>query len=187
MVKLGIICEGESETIIFNSDIFKNWLSSFNIELASVQETGSINQFFDGRFESHRALMLKKGVDFIVALIDLDKEPCLVQHKNKVNAKETDIVAVAVKEFESWYLADSDALSKVLNIEICITHPENIQEPFKEMVSINKGTALGKSKPLLARKMLRANFSIENAANHPNCPSAKYFINKLQSLSRTHS
>ncbi len=187
MVRLGIICEGESETIILNGENFKNLLNSYNIALISVQETGSINQFFEDRFESHRAFMLTLGVDFIIALIDLDKEPCLVVHKNKVNIIENEVVVVAVKEFESWYLADSDALYRAFNKEICVINPESIQEPLKEIVVINNGKGFGGSKPFLAKKMLRANFSIENAANHPNCPSARYFINKLQSLSKIHS
>jgi hypothetical protein len=101
LVRLGIICEGESETIIFNDNTFKNWLHSFDIELVSLQETGSINQFFEGRFEKHRALMLLKNVDFIVALIDLDKTPPLREHKNSVNILQNEAVVIAVKEFES--------------------------------------------------------------------------------------
>ena len=30
--------------------------------------------------------------------------------------------------------------------------------------------------------MLKYGFTIENAANHPNCPSARYFLTKLQTL-----
>ena len=182
MVRLGIICEGESETIIFNDDSFKNWLNSLGIKLISVQETGSINQFFEDRFEKHRSLMLLKNVDFILALIDLDKSPSLKEHKNKVSILEKEAVVIAVKEFESWYLADNNALSKLLDKQVLIEFPEEIQEPVKEIVKLNNGKGFGKSKPFLAKMMLRNGFSIENAAKHPNCPSAKYFINKLRNL-----
>lgn len=184
MVRLGIICEGESETIIFNDDLFKNWLNSFGVELISVQETGSINQFFEGRFEKHRALMLLKNVDFILALIDLDKATSLREHKSKVNILANEVVVIAVKEFESWYLADENALNNLLEKQVFIEFPEEIQEPFKEIVKLNNGKGFGKSKPFLAKMMLRKGFSIENAAKHPNCPSAKYFIKKLESLNQ---
>lgn len=184
MVRLGIICEGESETIIFNDNSFKNWLHSLNIELVSVQETGSINQFFEDRFEKHRALMLLKNVDFIVALIDLDKAPSLKEHKTRVNILQNEAVVIAVKEFESWYLADKNALNNLLQKQVLIEFPEEVQEPFKEIVKLNNGKGFGKSKPFLAKMMLRNGFSIENAAKHPNCPSAKYFIKKLESLNQ---
>jgi hypothetical protein len=44
------------------------------------------------------------------------------------------------------------------------------------------GKTFAKSKPRLAKKMLEKDFSIQNAASHPNCPSAKYFLTKLQSI-----
>lgn len=38
-------------------------------------------------------------------------------------------------------------------------------------------------KKILARFMVKNNFSFERAASHSNCTSAKYFIDKLKTLS----
>ncbi|EDN65446.1 hypothetical protein BGP_6350 [Beggiatoa sp. PS] len=41
----------------------------------------------------------------------------------------------------------------------------------------------GSTRKIFARKMINTfNFSIERAANHPHCPSAKYFLEKLKKL-----
>ncbi|MCP4111921.1 MAG: hypothetical protein GY749_41395 [Desulfobacteraceae bacterium] len=40
------------------------------------------------------------------------------------------------------------------------------------------------NKVSFTRKALRLGFSVDNAANHPNCPSAKYFVQKLEVLGR---
>ncbi|MEA5457556.1 hypothetical protein VB796_00815 [Arcicella sp. LKC2W] len=181
MVKLGIICEGESETIIFNSLSFISFLQTMNLELVAVQETGSKNQFYEERINSHRQILIDKGATHILTLLDLDKDGCITITKQKLSVFTNQEIVVAVKEFENWYLADSIAISHFLGKTINVDYPENYDEPIDEMIRL-KGFSFAKSKPRLARKMLKAGFSIQNAANHPNCPSAKYFLTKLQSI-----
>ncbi len=181
MVKLGIICEGESETVIFNSASFISFLQTMNIELVAVQETGSKNQFYGGRINSHRQILIDKGASCVLALLDLDKEECITITKQKITAFTNQEIVVAVKEFENWYLADSKALSSFLTKLISVDYPEIYDEPIDEMIKLN-GKTFAKSKPRLAKKMLNAGFSIQNAANHPNCPSANYFLTKLRSI-----
>ena len=181
MVKLGIICEGESETIIFNSPNFISFLETLNIELIAVQETGSKNQFYGERINSHRQILFDKGANHVLALLDLDKDECITITKQKVPIFKNQAIVVAVKEFENWYLADSDAISSFLNKQTSINYPEVYDEPIDEMIKL-KGKTFAKSKPRLASRMLYNGFSIQNAANHPNCPSAKYFLTKLQSI-----
>jgi hypothetical protein len=183
VVRLGIVCEGESELVVFNSVIFKDYLKSINIELIDVQETGSKNQFFEGRLEKHRATLLDKNVDKILFVFDLDKDECLVKSKLDSDIKTGEIGVIAIKEFESWYLADNKAISSLLNKEINVEFPESLDDPIREIISLNNGKGFGRSKPFLAKKMVVNGFSIENAAKHPNCESAKYFIQKLKSLS----
>lgn len=183
MVKLGIICEGESETIVLKSEPFVSLLRALSIELIAVQETGSKNQFFGGRFEKHKATIKDKGAEVVMVLFDLDKDECPSKLKESSDLTENEIGVIAITEFESWYLADNFALSKLLEKEINVDFPESFDEPIKEIVRLNDDKSFGKSKPRLAQKMLRNGFSIENAAKHPNCDSAKYFIKKLKSLS----
>lgn len=48
-------------------------------------------------------------------------------------------------------------------------------------MKFNNGRGVG-DKKILARHILRNDFSFEAAASHPNCTSAKYFIDKLKSI-----
>lgn len=45
MVRLGILCEGESETYILKSDLFQSWLSENKIELVGIRIVGGKNQY----------------------------------------------------------------------------------------------------------------------------------------------
>ncbi|MCP9756819.1 hypothetical protein EGI26_16765 [Lacihabitans sp. CCS-44] len=184
MVKLGIICEDESGKIILQSAEFRKMLQTLDIDLIAIEETGSKNQFFAGRYQKWRNLMVDKGAEKIIAFFDLDKDECLVETKSNSDLdKSDDICVIANTELESWYLADSKALSSLLNKDAVFEKPEMFENPIREIVSLNNGKGFGNSKPFLAKKMLRNGFSIENAAKHPNCDSAKYFIKKLKSLS----
>lgn len=184
MVKLGIICEGESEVIIFNSTEFISFLNSINIELVDVQETKAKNQFFGERLNSHRQILIDKGATHVLALLDLDKDHCITVTKEKVLDFQNQSIVVAVKEFENWYLADTSALSTFLGKHVEVEFPEIFDEAIDEMVNL-KGFTFAKSKPIIAKKMLRAGFSIQNAAKHPNCPSANYFLTKLTQCAST--
>lgn len=68
--------------------------------------------------------------------------------------------------------------------ERIVYESEDFQDLLKREFSVYADRGLGpKESTLPARKMVKKyKFSIENAANHPNCPSAKYFINKLSEL-----
>lgn len=179
MVKLGIICEGESEVKIFKSENFISFLNTIGIELIDVQETGSKNQFYGERLNAHRQILIDKGATQVIALLDLDKEQCITITKEKVLSFDNLSVIVAVKEFENWYLADTNALCNFLSKQVFVDRPEMYDEAINEMMNL-KGFTFPKSKPKLAQKMINSGFSIENAANHPNCPSANYFLTKLK-------
>ena len=79
MVKLGIICEDESGKIILQSSEIRKMLAILYINLISIEETGSKNQCFAGRYQKWRDLMIDKGVEKIIAFFDLDKDECLVE------------------------------------------------------------------------------------------------------------
>lgn len=181
MVKLGLICEGESESYIFDTDTFKVFLAALNIELIGIAETGSKNQYLGDRLIRYREILLDKGAEKIIALLDLDRDACITLTKQSVLPFDNQMVVVAVKEFENWYLADSESLSRLLGREVYIEFPEADFEAFKTIAQLNR-KGFGGSKPRLAMKMRANGFSIEKAASHPHCPSANYFLTKLQSL-----
>ncbi|MDR6562562.1 MULTISPECIES: hypothetical protein [unclassified Arcicella] len=185
MVKLGIICEGESEGVIFKSENFISLLNSIGIELIDVQETGAKNQFYGERLNAHRQILIDKGATQVIALLDLDKDQCITVTKEKVLDFPNQSIVVAVKEFENWYLADTNALSSFLGRYIEeVNFPEMYVEAIDEMINL-KGFTFPKSKPKLAKKMINSGFSIQNAASHPNCPSANYFLTKLKQCAST--
>ncbi len=181
MVKLGIICEGETEGIIFNTPEFGQLLQSFQVKLIGVVETGSKTQYFEDRLIKYRQILLDKGADKIIALVDLDKDACITLTKEGIPHFEDQLIIVAVKEFENWYLADTAALSSLLDRQVYIYLPEKENDAEKSIIQL-RGKGFGHSKPRLANAMKRHGFTIEKAAQHPNCPSAAYFLTKLQTL-----
>jgi hypothetical protein len=181
MVKLGIICEGESEGIIFNTPQFKEWLASLNVEFVGFAETGSKTQYQTDLLPKHRKILLDKGAERIIALLDLDKDACITLTKQSIPQFDDQIVVVAVKEFENWYLADSEAMTTFVGKPITVKEPESYNEPLDEVIKLY-GKRYYKSKPKLAKSMKRCGFTIQRAAEHPNCASARYFLTKLQAL-----
>ncbi len=181
MVKLGIICEGETEQIIFNTPSFGQLLKRFDIDLIGVVETRSKTQYFEDRLLKHRDILMDKGAEKIIALVDLDKDKCITLTKQAIPQFNNQLIVVAVKEFENWYLADTTALGELLSKPVHIEFPEQDDDAEKTIIQL-RGKGFGHSKPRLANAMIRHGFTIENAAQHPNCPSASYFLTKLQTL-----
>lgn len=184
MVRLGILCEGESETYILKSNLFQRWLHENDINLIEVRVVGSKNQYWEDRIESHISILLDLGIDEILIMVDLDKDACITETKSNIRIGKGQHVVVSVKEFENWYLADHVAISQLVGNEVYIDFPENEEDAVDTIVQLNNGRGFGGSKPRLAMKMRNNGFSIQNAANHPNCPSATYFLSKLEQIAK---
>ena len=186
MVKLGIICEGETEVIHFDTPSFRQFLSQFDLELIGVIETGSKTQYFGDRLPKYRDILLGRGAERIITLIDLDCDVCITLTKEAIPQFNDQTVVVAVKEFENWYLADSKALMSFTGSSVEILTPEEDTDAITTIVNLGitskRFKRFPKSKPRLAKAMLNNGFTVENAANHPNCPSAQYFLTKLKTL-----
>ncbi|WP_375447980.1 hypothetical protein [uncultured Fibrella sp.] len=181
MVKLGIICEGESESVIFSTPNFREWLFRLNIEFVGFAITGSKTQYKENLLPVHRRVLIDLGAERIIALLDMDNDSCITFTKQSIPQFDDQVIVVAVKEFENWYLADSQALSSFVGKNTFIEKPEEELEADRLIISLY-GQRFSKSKIKLANSMKRCGFTIERAAGHPNCPSARYFLNKLQTL-----
>ncbi|MBI9036734.1 MAG: hypothetical protein JEY97_01255 [Bacteroidales bacterium] len=189
MVNVGFIGEGKTETMILNSESFLLFLKKVNIEIVGVFDAGGEGNL---KVESKKIIsffeiLSDRNADFVFLLTDLEEDPCITETKTKILkfSKKQQIEIIAVKTIESWFLADSESLSEIFKRRYHFENPENIEgKPFDlirdEFV---KNTGRGISKDRLARKMLNHGFSVENAAKHDNCNSAKYFINKLKEIS----
>lgn len=188
MVKVGLIVEGDSEMVFVKRNAaFHRLLRLLNIEIVAVVD-GRGGQLLNSRLlNGLKGICKDAGAEHIIILTDLD-EDSFEQKKSKLDAENVTSIVIAKRSFEAWFLADTNVIRVVLgNQDYYCEFPEEIISPFEEIKRLamlfREGKGYG-SKPLLAGRMNIQGFSIEDAAQHPNCPSAKYFIDKLQELAR---
>ena len=185
MVKIGFICEGKTERKIVESEKFQQYLGEIGVEcvMPVFDAKGSGNLLPENLREALNSLT-NKGAVKVVILTDLDDDFCITLTKKRISVDENRIVVVAVRKVESWFLADSKTLSSLLRTDFFFENPENDLVPFDLLKRIfierqNRGIGV---KDIFTARMLKYGFSIQNAADHPNCPSARYFLNKLQEI-----
>jgi hypothetical protein len=182
MVKVGFICEGETEKIIVDSPNFKNILALNNLQLVNAIDATGNGNLLPKNITPFIESLKDDGAEKIFILTDLDKDVCITKTKTRINAPEDIVVVISVKQIEAWFLADSVTLSKVFGKEYQFDFLENENFPREKLRDIfiaEKGRGIGDSKPKFAKRFLNEGFSILNAAAHPNCNSAKYLLSKL--------
>ncbi|MFQ5447958.1 MAG: hypothetical protein ACE5FF_13600 [Saprospiraceae bacterium] len=124
------------------------------------------------------------GATHILILTDQEDAPCITSVKSRIDPEGKHLVIIAVKAIEAWFLADSATISSYLKFNFHCEFPEKILKPLdhiKQAKLERTGRGVNHKKQLCSRMLLNG-FSIENAAAHPNCPSAKYFLEKIKSL-----
>lgn len=188
MVKVAFIVEGDVEKIIVEECFIKTgWLASKGIEptgpVINVGGGGNLCphniEFFIKQAKTHNP-------DKIIILTDLECDPCITQTKERLGNCDECIIIIARKSFEAWFLADGALLSKMTN-GACrhFESPEFTKEmpfyTFKSLLIEHTGRGSG-DKVRLAKKVSKHGFDVEKAANHPSCQSAKYFVEKIDSL-----
>ncbi|MCK5741528.1 MAG: hypothetical protein KAH48_04865 [Chlorobi bacterium] len=186
MVKIGFIVEGDTEKIILDSKYFKKFCKSIEIEIAEpvIDAEGSGN-LLPKNIDNYIQKIRQSQPQKIVVLTDLEEEASVLKVRKRINSQDIDIVFVAVKAIESWFLADTVALASWLKVDsVYEEKPEETQnlpwDRLKELAKENKARGTGPSKPTFAKRFINNhNFSIERAAKHSNCPSAKEFYDTL--------
>lgn len=190
MKLLGFIVEGESEKIILESEMFSDLLKYLNLESVGVFDAMGRDNIVNRNknVESYFKIFIDRNAEKVFVLSDLEDDPCITYYKNRLfsyNPLKIDIVAI--KAIEAWLLSDSTTLSFLLKERIAYDNPENTDTlPLTKLreIFINKtGQGLGIRKPKIIDRFIRNGFTIEKAAEHPNCHSAKYFIKKLKEFS----
>lgn len=188
MVKIGFIVEGDTEKILLESNEFRNLLNELRLEYVSdvINASGNGN-LLPHNISKHSQILRDKGATHIFILTDLDKDKCVTETKNRINPETGHFCIVSKKQIEAWFLADTVALRNFIafNLEE-FERPEDVENPFEEIKRLrmnmqNRGFS---NKRYLANSIISSSFSIKRAANHPNCSSARYFIEKLTQLSR---
>lgn len=184
MVTIGFIVEGFSEKIFFNSESFKKYLSSINInyipEVINAEGSGNL---LPHNIEEFTNTLVAKGANKVFIITDLDLDLCVTKTKERINPSLIHHCIISKKAIEAWFLADTITMKYYLKTsQFTCDNPEEIENPFNEIglhmqKFLNRG--LGNSKIKLANTLVNCGLSFQNILNHPNCNSAKYFHNKL--------
>jgi hypothetical protein len=189
MVKIGFIVEGATEKIILDSEGFRSFLAKHQIDfvpnIIDAVGNGNLLPKNIGPFISR---LTDQGATVIFVLTDLDEDQCITLTKQRLELPVNHFAIVSVKQIESWFLADSEAMSGFLNSpNFLFDNPESVKDPFAEIQKLRK-EKVGRGiidKKVLANLLVHKNsYSLERAANHPNCPSAKYFLAKLLEVAK---
>ncbi|MBD2755025.1 ubiquitin family protein [Spirosoma validum] len=185
MVNVGFICEGDTEVKIVKSDAFQYLLEQLSLRcIFPVEDADGNGNLLPHNILAKRNTLEKAGADKIFILTDLDTDASVISTRQRIGEYFNQRIIVAVQEAEAWFLADSATLTTLLGKSIYFDYPEQAVEPFeviRQLFLEETGRGVG-TKPILARRMIKYGFTIENAAQHPNCPSANYFLTKLQTL-----
>jgi len=115
MVKLGFIVEGKTEKLVIESDSFKKWLAASGCErINPVLDANGGGNLLPQHIEPMVNLLKGAGAEHIIILTDLELDPNLDTVKNRITTTHTDLIFIAVKAIEAWFLADSQAMNSWL-------------------------------------------------------------------------
>ena len=191
MVTVGFVVEGASEKRLVESELFKKWLrEDCNLEVVKpvVDAGGKMDSVHIGAFVKN----LKKiaNPDKIVVLADLDPDnrvPCVEKRKKLIGSQGIDLVLVAKKAMESWFLADTEAMRRWLGDDTFYeVAPETLTGmPWNRLKGLRdkRGRGPGRERLVFTRKFIRDHrFDVRRAAQHAQCPSARYFLERLCAL-----
>ena len=186
MVRVGFIVEGETEKILIESRNFMHWLTDSEIELIRpVLNAKGGGNLLPQNIEPMILQLMEKKAHFIVILTDLEYDTSEEAVLLRIGTQHTDLIYIAVKAIEAWFLADTDAMNKWLKTSDFIEeYPEKTPDlPWKRLKDIANNLnkrGPGNSKPVFAKKMIEHYcFLVQNAAQHKHCPSAKKFRDAL--------
>ena len=186
MKKVGFICEGQTEYILLKSEGFKNYLLSLDVEIAfDIIDAKGCKNLLPHNLEPSIRKLKEYGAESIIILTDLDDDECITITKSRIDSQNDYLVIIAVKEIEAWFLANTTSMRLILNDpNFIFEFPELETNPFKTIYDLLVAKKKGSyNKRRVVKSLLDLGFSVQDSASHPNCPSAKYFINQLTALS----
>lgn len=191
MVTVGFVVEGDSEKWLVESELFRRWLrEDCNLEVVGQVVNAAGNMCRRNVEDKVRLLRIDANPDKVVVLADLDpnkRVQCVRERKKIIGSQGIDLLAIARKALESWFLADTEAMRRWLGDDtFCEVNPETlIGMPWDRLRELGgkKGSRRGKSKPkFVERFILDHGFDVRRAAQHAQCPSARYFVERLCAL-----
>ena len=182
MVKIGFICEGDTEKILVQSENFQNFLLEKNLLLVNAIDATGNGNLLPKNIQPFIKILKDDGAEKIFILTDLDTDKCITKTKERINAPDGIVVIISIRQIEAWFLADRITLSSIFKSKYFFEYPEkeiNPREKLKEIFIEKTRRGIMDSKPRFAKWIIKEGFSVLNAAHHPNCDSAKYFIYAL--------
>jgi hypothetical protein len=190
MVKVGFIVEGQTESILLQSPAFNDILRQHNIELINVINAGGCSNLLPHNIEGYLQSLEKNGAEKIIILTDLDQDICITQTKKRINARPQDIVVIAIQQIESWFLACTPAMRQLLrNDDFFFPLPEAEKAPYhaiNQLMVKHISRGIGNNRAgkirLVKRLVEEHGLDLSISAQHPACPSVRYFIEKVIGL-----
>ncbi len=176
--------EGATERLIIKSAAFQEMLRRMGLQTVNevIDVRGRMNLLSE-KTNGIRQVLQQSGAERLVVLTDKEDTTCYSSLKTMINTP-ADLIAIANRTIEAWFLADSQTLSALFQTNFYCESPEAVLNPIDALKAYRqefRGMGIG-DKKTFARIMLNNGFTVENAAQHPNCPSARYFLTKLQTL-----
>lgn len=181
MVRMGFIVEGDSEKIIVESEKFRQFLTLNEAELVTpvINAKGGGNLLPDN-IDAFLDVLEQKQAEVIIVLTDLENEANSEAVQTRIANERISVVFVAVKALEAWFLADTEAMRLWLE-------EDDFLEPFPEntpampwdrlkQIAVELGKRGPGNKVGFAKKMIKQGFSINRAAQHPQCSSARALV-----------
>ena len=192
MVTVGFVVEGDSDKYLVESELFQTWLrEECNLEMVDRVVNAKGQGEMRGRNIEDKVRLLRQETnpDKVVVLADLDPDervPCAQVRKEIIGSRDIDLVVIAKKAMESWFLADTEAMRRWLDDDtFCEADPETLTGmPWDRLREIGRKRGRGPgTKVRFSRKFVRNHgFDVRRAAQHANCPSANYFVERLCAL-----
>ena len=192
MVKIGFICEGDTEQILLLSGSFQQYLSSINLLAVNVINACGSGNLLPHNIGGYVESLEKAGAEVVVILTDLDNDICITKTKERIKPRVQDVVIIAVKKIEAWFLANDIAMRSLLKDgQFSFIAPEGEDNPYETIKGLLlkfSGRGIGRTssgKIRLIKRLIDLGFDLQNSANHPQCFSAKYFLGKLREIGKS--
>jgi len=195
VVTVGFVVEGPSDRKLVESESFQAWLrEACGLDLVlPVVDAGGNGRMCSRKIIAYvKDLRIEANPDKVVVLADLDPDrcaPCISKRKEIIGNTGIDLIVIASKAMESWFLADTEAMRRWTGDEsFHESQPETLPGmPWDRLKEIGRHTHTGRgpgaSKIVFARKFIgRYGFDVRRAARHPACPSARYLVERLCAL-----
>lgn len=107
MVKIGFICEGDTDKMVLESSDFQAILTNLNIKCVRVEDADGGGNLLPQHIEKYRNSLHSFGATKIIILTDLDENTCVTFTKERLKALPDEIIDL----FPNWNLFKFDVNS----------------------------------------------------------------------------